>query len=207
MSSRENPTETGEAVFRIPPALAALIEKAVESFDLDSGACRDYLLSATILIGAQSRRRQQPTGNGGAGLATWQIKRVLSYIEDNLDGLMEAKALAASARLSVSHMSRAFKASFGVAPWQYVSQRRLHLACEKMRTTSLSLAEIALACGLCDQSHLCRLFRRLLGVTPNQWRRENLAGSDALPGAGGDFQPGSVTRRPLPPATVVATNA
>jgi AraC family transcriptional regulator len=34
------------------------------------------------------------------------------------------------------------------------------------------LAQIAIACGLCDQSHLCRMFRRVVGVTPRAWRRE-----------------------------------
>ena len=212
MRLRENPTETDAAELRVPPALAALVDKAVETFDSDRAASREYLLNATILIAAQARRSPDSgAASGGAGLATWQIKRVLRYIEDNLGGLIESTQLAASARLSVSHMSRAFRTSFGVAPWQYVSQRRLHLACEKMRTTELSLAEIALACGLCDQSHLCRLFRRLLSVTPNQWRRENVDGSLARPTSAvtgtGNFRPGSVTRLPPPVATGVVTNA
>jgi len=41
-----------------------------------------------------------------------------------------------------------------------------------MRTTSEPLARIALDCGLCDQSHLTRQFRRLVGMTPRAWRRE-----------------------------------
>jgi AraC-like DNA-binding protein len=41
-----------------------------------------------------------------------------------------------------------------------------------MLTTTEPLCRIALDCGLCDQSHLTRLFRRVVGTTPNAWRRE-----------------------------------
>jgi hypothetical protein len=40
-----------------------------------------------------------------------------------------------------------------------------------MRTTQEPLSQIAVACGLCDQAHLCRVFRRLIGMSPSAWRR------------------------------------
>lgn len=49
--------------------------------------------------------------------------------------------------------------------------RRCELAKELLRSSPLSLAEIALACGFADQSHFTRAFARLVGMTPGAWRR------------------------------------
>jgi AraC-like DNA-binding protein len=40
-----------------------------------------------------------------------------------------------------------------------------------MSTTREPLSQIAIACGLCDQAHLCKVFRRMLGMSPSTWRR------------------------------------
>jgi len=45
-----------------------------------------------------------------------------------------------------------------------------------MRTTRERLAQIAVACGLCDQAHLCKVFRRMTGMTPSAWRRASAEG-------------------------------
>src|SRR5215510_10333934 len=91
--------------------------------------------------------------------------------------------LAPLARLSAGHFSRSFTRSFGIAPFAYVAGRRLARAQELMLTTDEPLSQIALACGLCDQSHLTRLFRRHVGTSPNAWRRSHRGAPDAPPPA------------------------
>jgi AraC-like DNA-binding protein len=98
---------------------------------------------------------------------------VIAYIEANLAAAIQAKDLAALVNLSTSHFFRGFKASTGMTPFEYVAQRRVELARKLMHTTSDPLSHIAIQCGLCDQSHLCRLFRRLVGQSPHAWRRAN----------------------------------
>ena len=78
--------------------------------------------------------------------------------------------LAAIARLSTGHFCRSFTRSFGTAPFAYVAARRLARAQELMLQTDEPLSQIALACGLCDQSHLTRGFREFSGVTPGEYR-------------------------------------
>lgn len=106
------------------------------------------------------------------GLAAWQAQRIAGYIREHMGTRLKASDLAAMARLSDSHFSRAFKATFAVPPAVYIMRLRMRVAQEKMLTTGHSLAQIALECGLCDQAHFSRTFRRVVGQTPHHWRRQ-----------------------------------
>ena len=105
------------------------------------------------------------------GLAPWQERRAKEILSANLDGGVPLKEVALECRLSVSHFSRAFRRSMGVAPHNWLLLRRIEVAKEKLRNTRLSLSEVALACGFADQSHLTRVFTGMVGVSPGAWRR------------------------------------
>ena len=101
----------------------------------------------------------------GSGLAPWQLRKVRTYIAENLGTTLSIGDLAALVRLSGFHFSRAFKDTFGDTPHRYVLRRRIEHAQGLMLTTKTTLAEIALECGLVDQAHLGRSFRRIVGET------------------------------------------
>ena len=107
------------------------------------------------------------------GLAPWQVLRIKTHVETHLDATVRSRDLATIARLSLSHFSRSFKRSLGVAPATYVARRRVARAQTLMQTTNEPLCQIALACGFCDQSHLTRVFRRCAGASPHDWRRRH----------------------------------
>ena len=107
------------------------------------------------------------------GLAPWQKRKVRNCIENGLEGPLPVEDLAKLASLSSSHFCRAFKKSFGEPPHAYVIRLRVERARTLMLNTSESLSQIALSCGLVDQAHLCRCFRRVTGTTPGVWRRRN----------------------------------
>lgn len=107
------------------------------------------------------------------GLAGWQVRHAVEYIEANLESSIRVKDLAALTRLSASHFSRAFKQSLGQTPMTYVTGQRVLLAKRLLLTTEDSMSQIALACGMCDQAHLTRVFRRLVGDSPMAWRRRH----------------------------------
>jgi len=157
-----------------PPAIASLIENAAASFELDRNASREYLFRAFSLVRAQTRRDSDQAAVLARGrLATWQVRRVIDYIEANLAARIEAKDLPSLVNLSTSHFFRAFKISVGVPPHQYITQRRVDRVLDMLRMTNVPLLQIAVECGLRDQSHLCRVFRRVVGQSPNDWRRAN----------------------------------
>ncbi|WP_439598331.1 helix-turn-helix domain-containing protein [Falsiroseomonas sp.] len=126
------------------------------------------LADATALLSAGA---QQPARRGG--LAPWQMQRLTRYIDSHLQDALAIAMLAEIARLSPAHFCRAFKVSFGRTPHGYVLHRRLECAQRLMLTTDAPLAQIAVDCGLFDQAHLSRVFRRSTGTTPNAWRRQH----------------------------------
>jgi AraC family transcriptional regulator len=157
-----------------PPAIASLIENAAASFELDRNASREYLFRAFSLLRAQARRGTHRAAVMVRGrLATWQVQRVIDHVDANLAGRLEARDLPPLVNLSTSHFFRAFKISVGMPPHEYITQRRIDRVLNMLRTTSVPLLQIAVDCGLRDQSHLCRVFRRVVGQSPNEWRRAN----------------------------------
>ncbi|WP_240621523.1 helix-turn-helix domain-containing protein [Caulobacter zeae] len=114
------------------------------------------------------------------GLAPWQVLRIKALVEARLAGRISSAEMAAAARLSPSHFSRAFRISFGDAPKAYVNRRRIARSKTMMLESGDSLAAIALACGLSDQAHFCRMFRRFEGMSPSVWRRLSGGASEAM---------------------------
>jgi AraC family transcriptional regulator len=130
-----------------------------------------------------------PSGTGASscpqgGLAGWQVRRTVEFIEAHLERSIRVKDLAALTRLSPSHFSRAFKRSFRQAPMTYVTRQRVQLAQRLLLTTDDSMCQIALACGMCDQAHLTRVFRRVVGDSPMSWRRRHAHGPTPAPAPG-----------------------
>ena len=79
--------------------------------------------------------------------------------------------MAAIAHISPYHFARQFKTSTGLPPHQYVIARRVERAKQLLQAaTELSLAEVAHSAGFSDQSQFSRHFKRLVGVTPGQFR-------------------------------------
>jgi AraC family transcriptional regulator len=100
-----------------------------------------------------------------------KLRAVLEYIEEHLDAAPTLAAIAAVAGLNCYHFARQFKAATGLPPHQYVITRRIERAKHLLRAGSdLSLAEVAARAGFYDQSQFSHHFKRLLGVTPSQFR-------------------------------------
>jgi AraC-like DNA-binding protein len=72
---------------------------------------------------------------------------------------------------STEAMTRAFTAAYGISPGKYLQLSRLRLACELLRGDNKSIKEIAFACGFGSQNYFSRLFRKIVGVTPGEYRK------------------------------------
>jgi AraC-like DNA-binding protein len=102
-----------------------------------------------------------------------RIERAVRLLEQRFRERVSVAEAARAASLSRCHFLRAFRASVGVSPHEYLVQCRLRHA---RRLIALdgdrrSLTEIAIEAGFSDQAHLTRHFRRAFGQTPRQWQR------------------------------------
>jgi AraC family transcriptional regulator len=105
-------------------------------------------------------------------LSGWKMRRVIEYIEDNLEGDLSLQAMAAEVDISPLYLARAFKSAVGQSPHQYVLARRIERAKELLRNTDLPVVDVALSSGFSSQSHLSHWFIRQVGVSPAVYRRQ-----------------------------------
>ncbi|MDB5482968.1 MAG: AraC family transcriptional regulator [Caulobacteraceae bacterium] len=160
--------------------LMALLSDAERSLQTDRDGARWSIVRARSLLETKwrhppERARSAPPAPAKGGLPPRTMRRVEDYIEENLGNPVPIVDLAELCRLSVRHFTLAFTQSFGQPPHGYIVRRRIERANQLMVRTEEPLSQIALDCGLADQSHLTKWFRRLLGVTPSAWRKTQLA--------------------------------
>jgi transcriptional regulator GlxA family with amidase domain len=111
------------------------------------------------------------------GFSSRNKRLLMAHIAEHLGEPLRNKELAALAGLSESHFCRAFKESFGESPHRYVQRLRMKRARELLLTTDASLGQIGVDCGLVDQAHFCRLFRRFEAQPPGVFRRVHRSAS------------------------------
>ena len=114
-------------------------------------------------------RRHKASADGI--LPRHRLRRVIEYIMENLEGTPTLEKMARVVNLSPYYFARQFKAATGLAPYQFVISRRIERAQDLLRTNGgLGLAGVALRSGFANQSHFCLHFKRIVGVTPGQFR-------------------------------------
>jgi AraC family transcriptional regulator len=107
------------------------------------------------------------------GLTGRQLRRIKEYVDVHISKEIGISELARLAGLSQYHFIRMFKHSVGLSPYQYVLSARISVAKEMLPKRDLSIDDVALAVGFSSASQLNRVFRKLIGVTPTIFRREN----------------------------------
>jgi AraC family transcriptional regulator len=114
---------------------------------------------------------RRPERGPDGGLPRGRLRAVVEYVEGHLGAGPTLGEMAAVARLSVYHFARQFRAATGLPPHQYVILRRVERAKQLLQGgDDFSLAEVAAQAGFADQSQFSRHFKRLVGVTPGQFR-------------------------------------
>ena len=161
----------GISLQRLRSAVAEIFRALNETLRDERGKAAECLQRAEALLEIVEQPQAPASSIAPQGLAPWQIRRVLTHVNSNLDTTIRNKDLAAVARLCESHFNVAFRKSVGQSPHEYIIRRRMERAQGLMLSTDKALSEIAADCGLADQPHFTRLFRRVVGESPAAWRR------------------------------------
>jgi AraC family transcriptional regulator len=117
------------------------------------------------LVGHAARLPREKTQQAPLWMA-----RVLDKLHvEHCEKLM-LEDLSAEARVHPVHLSRVFRRLMGEGVGEYVHRLRIRTACVRLLAPEVSLAEVSLLTGFADQSHFCRVFRRITGTTPQAFR-------------------------------------
>lgn len=125
------------------------------------------LASIAALYGEYGRPRLATRKLGFEGRA---VAAARTYLHENFAADIRVGDLAALAGMGEFHFIRAFRRAVGLPPHAYLNQIRIDEA-QRLLRSRLPPAEVAVAVGYYDQSHLNRNFRRMLGITPGQYLR------------------------------------
>jgi AraC family transcriptional regulator len=101
-----------------------------------------------------------------------QLERVIDYMKANLTQDLSILDLATLTGMSASHFSRSFKRSVGFSPYQYLMQQRVERAKQLLKQQAISISDIALDCGFANQTHLTKVFRQMIGMTPKAYQKQ-----------------------------------
>jgi AraC family transcriptional regulator len=113
----------------------------------------------------------RPQG-GARPIPSERLKRVIEYVEDFLYRAdLDVDELAGVAHMSHFHFSRAFKKAVGKPPHRFILDRRIERARIYLADGKEALSEIAYATGFSSQAHFSSVFRKIVGVTPTDYRR------------------------------------
>ncbi|MBR1897278.1 MAG: helix-turn-helix domain-containing protein [Oscillospiraceae bacterium] len=129
------------------------------------------MVRADFLRLAVTLSRLYDTDKIGTGAGIVKLAPALAYIETHYQEELSVAALAAMSHYSDRQFIRLFREATGCLPLQYITRLRMQHAQELLRSTDLSVSEVAACCGYPDSSYFSRLFRRLYGITPRRYRQ------------------------------------
>jgi AraC-like DNA-binding protein len=146
---------------------------------LSTGAsCKPTNLSSPTLDG----RNSIPTdGLSSEGLSPSQLRRVSRFINANLDRNVMLPELAAEAGLSPAYFAQRFRHAMGASPHQFLLKCRIDKAKCLLSGSNSPVFDVALVCGFQTQQHFARIFKRITGQSPTEFRRSYEGEGDRSP--------------------------
>lgn len=145
---------------------------------VEPGFAHDLLIEAAstmilVEMARYGRRLEKANESGAAGLAPWQLRRILERLKASLDiGYPSVGELAQLCRISQSHLMRNFKVSTGWQIHKYVAEERLKAAKQMLAEDQFSAKEISARLGFHSPAYFATAFRRMTGKTPMEYRRQ-----------------------------------
>ena len=160
----------------LAPRLGArdpMVEHVVRALmaELSAPAPAGRIYADSLATALTTRLLQNFATLGAAGRQTLskpQVRRIVEFVEENLDGELSLEQLADVAGMSIPHLTTLFRRTMGQSVHSYVMERRVQRARTLLLGHKLTIAQVALETGFAHQSHLARWMRRLLGVTPSE---------------------------------------
>ena len=132
----------------------------------------EQALAATLVDRYAVRRPSVARYRGG--LTPARLRRVTELVHAKIEEELTLHEMAQCAGFSTSHFLEMFRKSTGESPHQFVLRQRVERAKEMLREAEMRVLDVAVACGFKTQQHFARVFRRICGASPTEYRYEIL---------------------------------
>lgn len=149
-----------DAIFSLHKAISQ------EASALECEARLLWTLARLIQRYAEARPGGQPLGQEKEA-----VRRARRYMEEHFFGRITLNELAQEVALSPYYFLRVFRLEVGMPPYTYLESVRVRHA-QRLIKAGKPLAEVAIEVGFSSQSHLTRLFKKIIGVTPGQYAQQ-----------------------------------
>ena len=174
---------TAADLIRIPaddPAAAFLREQMDRAFSLFYGSepgreirIRTCMSEVWLEI-ARRAAAFVPVPNQGD---SQRIKAMLQYIDRHFDEAVRLPDIAAAAQVGVREASRVFQRQLNMTAFEYLLDLRVNRACSMLRSSTLSVTEIATRCGFSSPSYFGKIFRERMKMSPSDYRKRIAEGN------------------------------
>lgn len=158
------------------PDHAPLLEQVLAAFAAAEGDLEGHELEISARL-TDAWRRLLPLAkpllhSGGLpSESSRRVKEMLTFIHENYARALQVADIAAVSGVCERECYRCFASALNTTPMDYLARHRVAVAAQMLRGSSASIAEVAAACGFADPSYFGKVFRRVLGMTPGEYRR------------------------------------
>jgi AraC family transcriptional regulator len=157
---------------RVGALLAAVNAERIAGFK--SGALFlgsiEQALAVVLVDGYAVRHCSVRTHRGGLGAA--RLRTIKELVHTKMEDELTLCDMAQSVRLSTAHFWRMFRKSTGETPHQFVMRQRVERAKAMLRAADARVIDVAVSYGFKNQQHFARVFRRMCGTSPKEYRQE-----------------------------------
>ena len=151
-------------------AFQELIDKIINEYtnkhDGWKSAVRGYFTVMLVMLS-----RLYDFSESVDSMSAFTIAKAVAYMEANFTQNISIEALASIANLSARHFMRIFNEIYSTTPWRYMLSLRMQYACHLLRTTDMTVSEIAHQSGYDDSNYFSRQFKKTYSVSPKEFKK------------------------------------
>jgi AraC family transcriptional regulator len=154
--------------------VVSLVRRLMRDIETGGASARYRRLLGNALLAELQRELEQSSADFTMPATRSELRvshTAIEYMRRHLDEHVTVAVLAEQCGLGATRFAGSFRQSTGLTPHRYLRKLRLERACELLRSTALTIGEVAEAVGFRGQSHFCTAFAAERGLTPGAYRR------------------------------------
>jgi two-component system response regulator YesN len=143
----------------------------------------------TVMLNALEKTEQLPI-TAGEPVRNETARQMIDYVNAHFRSDISVQQLARRFAINPSYISQLFRKELGETFTEYLTRLRIQYACRLLRDTELTINELAEKSGYSDYFYFSRVFKKMLGMTPSQYRSSHFAGAPKPAGTADREEPG-----------------